>query len=100
MIKKYSQSGITVIIHTNHDGVRATAIMLRPNVASQEIPSEASLRNYIDRPSSEQLKACSDVLSDVLSGEGHISHFNRVLRLCHPEQSSCFSVEQFVYYLS
>ena len=23
--KKYSQSGITVIIHTNHDGVRATA---------------------------------------------------------------------------
>ena len=26
--KKYSQSGITIIIHTNHDGVRATAIML------------------------------------------------------------------------
>ena len=41
--KKYSQSGITVIIHTNHDGVRATAMMLRSNVASSEIASEASL---------------------------------------------------------
>ena len=26
---KYSQTGITVKINTNHDGVRATAIMLR-----------------------------------------------------------------------
>ena len=75
--KKYSQSGITVIIHTNHDGVRATANMRRSNVASSEIASEASLRNYIECPSS------------ALSGEGHISHCNRVLRLCHPEQSSC-----------
>ena len=47
--------------------------MLRSNVASSEIASEASLRNYIDRPSSEQLRACSDVLSDALSGEGHIT---------------------------
>ena len=52
--KKYSQCGRTVIIHTNHDGVRATAIKLRSNVASSEIASEASLRNYIDHPSSEQ----------------------------------------------
>ena len=87
--KKCSQSGITVITHTNHDGVRATAIMLRSNVANSEIVSEASLRNYIDRPSSEQLRAFSDVLSDALSGEGHISHCNQILRLCHPEQSSC-----------
>ena len=97
--KKYSQSGITVIIHTNHDGVRATAIMLRSNVASSEIASEASLRNYIDRPLSEQLRACSGVLSDELSGEGHVSHCNRVLRLCHPEQSSCsgeFGCSSFV----
>ena len=57
-------------------------------MASSEIASEASLRNYIDRPSSEQLRACSDVLSDALSGEGHISHCNRVLRLCHPEELS------------
>ena len=61
--------------------------MPRSNVASSEIASEASLRNYIDRPLSEQLRACSDVLSDALSGEGHISHCNRVLRLRHPEQS-------------
>ena len=51
--KKYSQRGITVMIRTNHDGFRATAIMLRSNVASSEIASEASLRKYIDRPSSE-----------------------------------------------
>ena len=67
-------------------------------MASSEIASEASLRNYIDRPC-ERLRACYDVLSETLSGEGHISHYNRVLRLCHPEQSS-FSGEfgeQFVY---
>ena len=73
--------------------------MLRSNVASSEIASEASLRNYIDRPLSEQLRACSDVLTDELSGEGHVSHCNRVLRLCHPEQSSCsgeFGCRSFV----
>ena len=56
-------------------------------MASSEIASEASLRNYIDRLC-ERLRACYDVLSEALSGEGHISHYNRVLRLCHPEQSS------------
>ena len=30
--------------------------------------SEASLRNYNARPSSEQLRACSDILSSALSG--------------------------------
>ena len=34
---------------------------------------EASLRNYIGRPSSEQLKTCSDIISDVLSGRPHQS---------------------------
>ena len=79
--RKYSQSGKTVIIHTNHDGIRATAIMLRSMVASLEIASESSLINYIDRPSSEQLRACSDVLSDALSGEGHISHLQNLFFL-------------------
>ena len=85
--------------------------LLRSNVASSEIASEASFRNYIDRPSCEQLRTCSDVLSDVLSGEGHISHCDRVLRLCNLEQSSCSGefgcrsfvktrFEQFVFYLS
>ena len=36
-------------------------------MANSEITSESSLRNYIDRPSSEQLRACSDVLSDACS---------------------------------
>ncbi|RMX36774.1 hypothetical protein pdam_00008966 [Pocillopora damicornis] len=35
--------------------------------------SEASLRNYIGRSSSKQLRACSDVLSDALSGRPHQS---------------------------
>ena len=73
--------------------------MLRSNLASSEIASEASLRNYIDLSLSEQLRACSDVLSDGLSGEGDVSHCNRVLRLCHPEQSSCsgeFGCRSFV----
>ena len=76
-----------------------TVSVLRSNLASSEIASEASLRNYIDRPLSEQLRACSDVLSDAMSGEGHISHCNRVLRLYHPEQSSCsgeFGCRSFV----
>ena len=32
--EKYNQTGLTVKIHTNHDGVRATAIMLRSIAAS------------------------------------------------------------------
>ena len=48
--EKYSQTGITVKILTNHAGHR----------------SEASLRNFMS--SGEQLRACSDVLSDALSG--------------------------------
>ena len=35
--------------------------------------SKASLRNYIGRPSSEKIRACSDILSDALSGKSHLS---------------------------
>ena len=35
--------------------------------------SEASLRNYIGRPSSEKIRASSDILSDKLSGKSHQS---------------------------
>ena len=35
--------------------------------------SEVSLRDNVGRPSSEQLRACSDVLSDALSGTQHQS---------------------------
>ncbi|RMX56752.1 hypothetical protein pdam_00025287 [Pocillopora damicornis] len=48
--------------------------------------SEASLTNYIGHPSSEQLRACSDILSDELSRRPHQSH--------QP------SLEQFVFYWS
>ena len=34
----------------------------------RRISREESLRNYIGRPSSEQVKACSDILSDAMSG--------------------------------
>ena len=63
--------------------------MLRSNVARLEIAREASLKNYIDRPSSEHLRASSDAISDALSSEGQINNCNQVLRLCHPEESSC-----------
>ena len=35
--------------------------------------SKARLRNYIGRPSSEKIRACSDILSDALSGKSHQS---------------------------
>ena len=35
--------------------------------------NEASLRNYIDHPTNEQLKACSDILFNALSGRPHQS---------------------------
>ena len=49
---------------------------------------EESPRNYIGRPLSEQVKACSDIVSDALRG----SHGSLVLRRCHREKSS-FSCE-------
>ena len=33
----------------------------------------ALVRNYIGRPSSEKIRACSDILSDALSGKSHLS---------------------------
>ena len=35
--------------------------------------SEASLRSYTDRPSSEKIMTCSDILSDTTSGRPHQS---------------------------
>ena len=35
--------------------------------------SDESLRNYIDHPSSEQLRACSDILSNALNVRLHLS---------------------------
>ena len=75
MTKEISKLASLSKIYTNHS-VRATAITLWSDrqVPSRHIMaisghrSEASLRNYNARPSSEQLRACSDILSSTLSG--------------------------------
>ena len=88
--EKYNQTGITVKIHSNHDGFWANTIMLKSIAAQSSWRSPvitASLKNYIGRPSSEKIRACSDILSDTWV-EGHTSHCSRVLWRCHPERSS------------
>lgn len=75
MMKEISKLASLSRIYTNHS-VRATAITLWSNaqVPSRHIMAisghrcEASLRNYNTRPSSEQLRACSDILSGALNG--------------------------------
>ena len=75
MMKELSKLSSLSKIYTNHS-VRATAITLWSDaqVPSRHIMaisghrSEASLRNYNARPSSEQLRACSDILSGALNG--------------------------------
>ena len=77
MIKKYNQTGITVKIHTNHAGVRATAITLR----STAVSSSSDLRSsqwrkpqVLHQPLFEwKIKACSDILSHALSARPHQS---------------------------
>ena len=60
--EKHCQIGIAVKILSNHDGVRATAIVLRSIAASSSLRSPviaviyASLRTDVDRPSSELKK--------------------------------------------
>ena len=76
--EKYNQTGIAVKIHTNHDGVRSEydhAEVHRGSLimAISGHRSEASFRNYIGRPSSEKIIACSDIISDALSGKPHQS---------------------------
>ena len=75
MMKDLSKLASLFKIYTNHS-VRATAITLWSDaqVPSRHIMaisghrSEASLRNYNARPSSKQLRACSDILSGALNG--------------------------------
>ena len=75
MMKEISQLACLSKVYTNHS-VRATAITLLSNaqVPSRHIMaisghrSEASLKHYNARPSSEQLRSCSDILSSAMSG--------------------------------
>ena len=64
--------------------------------------SEASLRNYIGRPSSEKIRACSDILSDELRGKPHQS-LQPSFRALSSRAIFMFpvnSVEKFVFDLS
>ncbi|RMX37677.1 hypothetical protein pdam_00004302 [Pocillopora damicornis] len=54
--------------YTKNTNVRATAI-----ISEVHRGSEARLKNYIGRPSSEKIIACSDSLSDAFSGMPHQS---------------------------
>ena len=47
----------------------------------RRISREESLRNYIGRPSSEQVKACSDILSDAMSWRPHRSQQRSITAL-------------------
>ena len=74
--EKYNQTGITVKIQTNHDGVWANMIMPVHRgsliMGISVYHSKASLRNYIGRPSSEKIRACSNILSDALSEKSQL----------------------------
>ena len=93
--EKYNQTGITVKIHTNHDGVRATAIMLRSIAASSSWRSSVIAVKQATGTTSTTLRV--EKLEFALISfpmrwmEGHISQCSRVLRCCHSERSSCRS---------
>ena len=73
----YNQTGVTVKIHTNYDGVRATAIMLRSIAASSPWWSPVIVVKQASDTASAVLRvkkrASSDILPDVLSGRPHQS---------------------------
>ena len=73
----YNQTGVTVKIHTNYDGVRATAIMLRSIAASSPWWSPVIVVKRASDTASAVLRvkkrASSDILPDALSGRPHQS---------------------------
>ena len=82
--EKYRQNDIAIKIQNNHNGVRATAIMLRSITATSSWRSPVLV-----------VKQASEITSAALSSEtmhcveGHISHSSLILRRCHPEESLC-----------
>ena len=102
----YNQTGITVKIHSNHDGVWANMIMLKSIAARSSWRSPvitASLRNYIGRPSSEKIRACSEwkvpsitaaeFCGAVIPSDLHVPVNSAVVH------SKNTRLEQFVFYL-
>ena len=76
MMKEISQEAELSTVYTNHC-VRATAITLwsqsglenRQIMAISGHRNESSLRSYNSRPSVDQLRQCSDILSVALNGK-------------------------------
>ena len=90
--KIFSQTGITVKMHTNHDGVWATAIMLRSIAASSSSRSPAIAQKKVSEITSTALRVNKElalISFPMRWVEGHISHSRLVLRRCHPQQPSC-----------
>ena len=73
----YNQTGVTVKIHTNYDGVRATAIMLRSITASSPWWCPVIVVKQASDTASAVLRvkkrASSDILPDALSARPHQS---------------------------
>ena len=82
--ENYNQTGIAVKIPTKNDGVRVTVIMLRSITASLSwlppvITVKQASKNNIVCPLSEQLRACSDILSNASSGRPYQLSFTALL---------------------
>ena len=77
--EKSSQTGITVEIHTNHDGVRATAILLRSYAAS------SSLRYY--KTNREALAVLCSLVKHL--GSGEVERNTRIRFVFLPTLLSC-----------
>ena len=90
--EKYNQTWIAVKIYTNHDGVRATAIVLWSITLIKAISGDIARKQASEITSAalwvNNKKACSDI-SSMPPGAGLLSHSSRVLERRHLEQSSC-----------
>ena len=82
--EKYSQTGITVKMHTNHDGVRATVIMLRSIAASSSSRSPVIARKKVSEITSTALRVNKElalISFPMRWVEGHM----------HQSQQACFT---------
>ena len=98
MMREISQEGQLSRIYTNHS-LRATAITLwsQAGISSRQIMAisghrnEQSLKHYNDRPSENQLRQCSNVISEALGDQSPNSHRDVLMPITN--QSSQLSLE-------
>ena len=90
--ENYNQTGIAVKIHTNRDNDRTITIMLRFTAASSSWGSPVVALKQASQVASAAFRVNNWELALITFSmrwvEDHISHRNRVLRYCHPVQSS------------